>query len=326
MVRLLHTTTAPNDPDLLLGIEAADDAGVYRLKEDVALVQSVDFFTPIVDEPGDWGRIAAANALSDVYAMGGSPLTALQLVSWPRDTLPLDLLGEVMDGGSEVMAAANCIVIGGHSIDDQEPKYGFAVTGLIHPDDLMTKASATATDVLVLTKPIGTGIISTAIKHQTATTAARDSAVTVMSRLNEGAARAARRVRVQAATDVTGFGLLGHLAEVVRASGVSAELDAEAVPLLPDVVALAEEGMIPGGTKRNLRSVESIVDFNGIDKAVRVVLADAQTSGGLLLSVAEPLQAALVQALADEGEQAWVIGRMVERAFADGPSGRIRVR
>ncbi len=308
-----------------MGISGRDDAGVYRLADDLALVQTVDFFTPIVDDARTWGRIAAANALSDVYAMGGRPLTALQLVGWPRERLPLELLGEVLAGGAEILAEAECLLVGGHSIDDAEPKYGFAVTGLVHPDDLITNAGARPGDVLVLTKPIGTGIVATALKRDVASPEAVEAAVSTMVTLNAGAARAARRLRVRAGTDVTGFGLLGHLAELVEASQVSAELDVDAVPLLPEVVRLAEEGIVPGGTRRNLAAVETIVAWGDVDEPTRLLLADAQTSGGLLLAVEEPLAGALLEALAEEDTTGHVVGRILPRESSHGPAGRIFV-
>ena len=288
-------------------------------------MQTVDFFTPIVDEPFDWGRIAAANALSDVYAMGGSPITALQLVGWPRDKLPFDMLGEVLQGGAAVLHEASCILLGGHSIDDVEPKYGLAVTGLVHPDEVVTNGGAHPGDALVLTKPIGTGLIATAIKREVASDLQRATAVESMAKLNAGAARAMRRVGASAATDVTGFGLLGHLGEIVRSSGVSAEIEFAAVPLLPGVERLAADGVVPGGTERNLVAASRFTRFGDLEHPGRLLLADAQTSGGLLIAVAGPLVNALLQALEDEGEKGEVIGRVVERRFADGPSGAIRV-
>lgn len=309
-----------------MGIAGSDDAGVYRISDEMALVQTVDFFTPIVDEAFDWGRIAAANALSDVYAMGGTPLTALQLVGWPRDKLSFELLGEVIEGGAAVLAEADCALVGGHSIDDTEPKYGLAVTGVVHPDEVMTNAGAQPGDVLVLTKPIGTGLIATAIKRGVASELQRATAVESMARLSAAPSRAMRRVGANAATDVTGFGLLGHLGEIVRASGVSAEIDLAAVPLLPGVRQLATDGVVPGGTRRNLDSVARYTAFNGVDEVDRLLLADAQTSGGLLIAIDGPLASALLQALEDEGEQGEVIGRVVAREFADGPAGRITVR
>lgn len=309
-----------------MGISGSDDAGVFRLDDERAMVQTVDFFTPIVDDPYDWGRIAAANALSDVYAMGGDPITALQLVGWPRDDLPFDILSTVMEGGLSVMELAGCTVVGGHSIDDKEPKYGFAVTGYIPISDLMTNSAAKPDQVLVLTKPLGTGIIATAIKRDRASKATTETAIEIMATLNRGAADAARRLGVQAATDVTGFGLLGHLSEIVKASGVSATINSAEVPLIEGVAGLAMEGMIAGGTRRNLKSVLGMCDFGDADETTKLLLADAQTNGGLLLCVDAPLEQALHAALAEVGAGAWSIGSTTAREFADGPSGVIRIR
>ena len=318
-------TEITQHPDLLVGIDGSDDAAVYRISDDLALVQTVDFFTPIVDDPRAWGRIAAANALSDVYAMGGTPLTALQLVGWPREKLPFDLLGDVLEGGAAVLEEARCTLVGGHSIDDAEPKYGLAVTGVVHPDEVMSNAGARPGDSIVLTKPIGTGLITTGIKRGVVDDAIRDEAVETMARLNAAAARAGRRVGVSAATDVTGFGLLGHLGELVRASEVSAEIEFSAVPLLPGAKDLAEGNVVPGGTKRNLEAAERFTRFADATLPMRLLLADAQTSGGLLLTVEAPLVDALLQALEDEGEQGAILGRITVRDFADGPAGVIRV-
>jgi len=311
--------------DLIVGIGGSDDAGVYRISDEVALVQTIDFFTPIVDEAYDWGRIAASNALSDVYAMGGAPLTALQLVGWPRDRLPFDLLADVLDGGAAILEEAHCTLVGGHSIDDNEPKYGLAVTGVVHPDDIITNEGARPGDALVLTKPIGTGLVATAIKRGVANREIRDAAVETMVRLNAAAARAMRRVGVSAATDVTGFGLLGHLGEMLRASGVSAEIEAAVVPLLPGARQFAIDNIVPGGTVRNLEAAARFTRFGDADEPIRLLLADAQTSGGLLLAVNGPLAKALLQALEEEGETGTVIGRVVARDFSDGPSGAITV-
>ena len=326
VLRRLHNLAPVRHPDLLVGIRRSDDAGVYRLTDELALVQTVDFFTPIVDEPYDWGRIAAANSLSDVYAMGGTPITALQVVGWPREGLSFDVLADVLEGGASILEAANTALAGGHTIDDPEPKYGLAVTGLVHPDDLVTNSGAQPGDVLVLTKPIGTGLIATAIKRGEASPEQRNEAVATMSALNAGAAVAMRRVGARAATDVTGFGLLGHLTELIRASSVSAEIDAAAVPLLRGVTDLASAGVVPGGTQRNLASVARSTDFGTLDTTMQLVLADAQTSGGLLVSVDAPLEKAFLQALADEGVTGVTVGRITERDFSHGPSGRIVVR
>ena len=308
----MRNSPVTRHPDLLVGLETSDDAAVYVTPGGTALVQTVDFFTPVVDDPYDWGRITAANALSDVYAMGGTPITALQLVGWPRDTLPFELLEEVIAGGAAVMEAAGCTIVGGHSIDDPEPKYGFAVTGLVEPDRLVTNAGAQPGDSLVLTKPLGTGIIATAIKNQKADMEVAAQAVEIMTALNEGASRAMTSVGVNAATDITGFGLLGHLTEMLEASGLGAELNLQAIPLIDGVVELAEQGILPGGSKRNLESVTDSVDFGDIPVQIRNVLADAQTSGGLLISVNPDRVDYLLEALeAERTQAAAVIGSIV---------------
>jgi len=297
-------------PDLLVGIAGSDDAAVYRISDDLALVQTVDFFTPVVDDPAEWGRIAAANALSDVYAMGGTPLTALQLLSWPRDELPWSTAADVIDGAVEVLTEARCTLVGGHSIDDRTPKFGFAITGTVHPDRMITNDAARTGDVLVLTKALGTGLISTAIKSGVAPVGTQDAAIATMRRLNASASRAAIDAGVRAGTDVTGFGLLGHLVEMLRASDVSAVLDASAIPVLEGALDIAADGTVPGGTKRNFRSVESVVDFGALPPEMRTLLADAQTSGGLLLAVPEADLPALVAGITDGGDLAAVVGRI----------------
>ena len=315
VLRRLDDLTPLSHPDLLVGIGGSDDAGVFRLSDDVALVQTADFFTPIVDEAADWGRIATANALSDVYAMGGRPLTALQLVGWPRDALPFDLLGDVLEGAAEVLAEAGVTLVGGHSIDDPEPKFGLAVTGLAHPDEILTNRGAKPGDVLVLTKPLGTGLVATAIKRGVATPDVRDAAVASMVELTERAAAVARSAGATAMTDVTGFGLLGHLHEML--DGVGAAVDASAVPLLPGAAELASEGVVPGGSKRNLGDARRFTDFGDVDDATAVLLADAQTSGGLLIAVPPDGVAGLLDALP--------AARRIGGLVADHP-GRVVVR
>jgi selenide,water dikinase len=308
----LHNSPVTRHPDLLVGLDTSDDAAVFVAPGGTALVQTVDFFTPVVDDPHDWGRIAAANALSDVYAMGGTPMTALQLVGWPRDTLPFELLEEVIAGGASVMEEAGCTIVGGHSIDDPEPKYGFAVTGTVEPDRLVTNAGSQPGDLLVLTKPLGTGIIATAIKKGDASDDVRGAAVEVMTHLNEGAARAMTSVGVSAATDVTGFGLLGHLVEMTNAAGVGAEVEAEAVPLIDGVIELAGKGHLPGGSKRNMKAIASTVDYGNLGSPLREILADAQTSGGLLISVHPDRLEFLMAALeAERSPVAAVIGSII---------------
>ena len=308
-----------------MGISGSDDAGVFRIEKGRAIVQTVDFFTPVVDDPYDWGQITAANALSDIYAMGADPLTALQLVGWPRDAIPFDVLERVIEGGLDVMAEAGCTVLGGHSVDDPEPKYGFAVTGTAPPEDITTNSAAEPGQDLILTKPLGTGIISTAAKHGTAPESVIRKAIAMMAQLNRGAAAAARRIGARAVTDVTGFGLLGHLSEMTRGSGTSAEIDSMSVPVLDGAWDLVSGGEIAGGTRRNLAAVESIVTFRDVPIDLRWILADAQTSGGLLIAVDTALSEALIQALRDEETDGWIIGRITERPFEHGPSGRISV-
>jgi selenide,water dikinase len=299
---------------------------VYRLNDEVALVQTVDYFTPIVDDARDWGRIAAANALSDVYAMGATPLTALSIVGWPRDVLSFELLGDVLEGGADVLAEAGCTLLGGHSIDDKEPKYGLAVTGLVSPDRIVTNAAGKPGDRLVLTKPLGTGIITTAIKRQLASGEMIQTAIESMAALNAGAAAAMRRIGVVAATDVTGFGLLGHLGEMIRASGVSAVIEYSRLPVFAGVPELAAADVVPAGSQRNLRAVSRFTRFGDHPASEQILAADAQTSGGLLIAVEAPLTAALLQALEEEGVTGHDIGELTERSFEDGPGSVVRVR
>jgi len=311
-----------SDPRILVDAATRDDAAVFQMAPDRALVATVDFFTPIVDDAYDFGRIAAANAFSDVYAMGATPLIALNLVGWPRDKVPLELLGDVLRGGQDVAREAGAFVLGGHSVDDPEPKYGMVAIGEVHPARIVTNAGARPGDALVLTKPIGTGILTTALKRDLLSAADLAPAVAVMTTLNAGAARALRAVDVHAATDVTGFGLLGHLHSLLTASGAAAEVQAAAVPLLARARELAERGAIPGGTRRNLESLAGAVEFAaGIDETTRLLLADAQTSGGLLIALPEPQVQALRAALQRERAPAAAqIGRVVA-----GPAGRIAV-
>ncbi len=298
-------------PDLIVGLEYADDGGVFMTPAGDALVQTVDFFTPIVDDPYDWGRIAAANALSDVYAMGGTPLTALQLIGWPRDVLPFDLLGRVIEGGAQVLEEAGCTLVGGHSVDDAEPKFGFAVTGIVGPDRLMTNAGARVGDRLVLTKPLGTGVITTAHKRDSVDDLTLRRAVQTMVRLNAGARDAMAVVDAHAATDVTGFGLLGHLRELLVSAEVAAVLDTSQIPILPGAAELLEAGFYAGGSQRNLESVAPmVIDRTGDDRWIRLG-ADAQTSGGLLISVPARSQEDLLAALTANGETGAVIGEIV---------------
>ena len=269
---------------MIIGIAAGDDAGVYALGDGRALIQTVDIFTPVVDSPTDWGSIAAANALSDVYAMGGRPLTALQYLAWPRDELSFELATQVMSGGMDVMGRGDCTVVGGHSIDGPEPTYGFAVTGVVDADRVVTKAGGKPGDVLVLTKPLGMGIITTAIKRGACSQDLADRAIGVMVALNDVAGAALSLHNATAATDITGYGLMGHLREMCQASGVGAEIAIDSVPILDGVAGLLALGMWAGGSQRNLASLEPDIETKlDIDQVKLVV--DAQTSGGLLVSL-----------------------------------------
>jgi selenide, water dikinase len=294
----LGSPTLP--PELLVGSESGDDAAVYRLSEDSALVATLDFFTPIVDDPYDWGRIAATNALSDIYAMGGRPIFALNIVAWPVDDLPLSMLGQVLRGGTDVAAGAGIPVVGGHSITDAEPKYGMVALGLVHPDRIARNSRAPVGARLFLTKPIGTGLVSTAIKRGVATDEQVDAAVDAMTTLNAGAAEAMLEGRAEAATDVTGFGLLGHLHTLLLASG------------------LAGGGAVSEGTRRNHAFVDTAVDWGQLDEAERFTMADAQTSGGLLIAASAGDR--LATALAARGIRAAEIG-----VTREGGAGTIRV-
>ncbi|ASU78720.1 selenide, water dikinase SelD [Actinopolyspora erythraea] len=267
--------------EMLVGLNAGDDAAVIRLHGDTAIVATTDFFTPVVDDPYDWGRIAATNALSDVYAMGARPLLALNLLGWPRDLLPMELAQRVLRGGADVAELAGCPVAGGHSLDDPEPKYGMAVTGTASADRLLRADAGTAGAPLSLTKPLGIGVLNT--RHK-ATGEVFPQAVEAMTTLNESAARQALAVGAGCATDVTGFGLLGHLLELTRASGVSAVLDSNAVPYLDGAREAVRDGYVSGGTRRNLRWVSEHTELSRVDEHEALLLADAQTSGGLLVA------------------------------------------
>lgn len=308
--------------NLLVGSESADDAAVYRIGPDQALVFTVDYFTPIVDDAYQFGRIAAANALSDTWAMGGEPALALNIVGFPSRTLPLTLLQEILRGGAEIAAEAGVLVAGGHSIDDPEPKYGMAVVGFVHPDHIVTNIGASPGDRLYLTKPLGIGIVTTGIKRQRVTQETIDRAVRVMTTLNRGGARAMREVGVHAATDVTGFGLLGHLREMLASGGIGARVHLSQVPVLEEAWDLVRDDVCPGGTRRNLAAVECQADFApDLDEAERLMLCDAQTSGGLLIAVAPEKASALEAALRAQGTLAAAcIGEVLED-----PAARIQV-
>ena len=298
--------TTNDDPALLVGLDAHDDAAVYRLTDDVAIVQTVDFFTPIVDDPHAWGRIAAANALSDVYAMGGKPITALNLIGWPR-VLDFKILGCVLEGAGETCELAGVAIVGGHSVDDPEPKFGLSVTGTVHPDRVVRKTGAPPGSILVLTKPLGMGIISSGIKDGLTSDETAHVAIDVMARLNADAADAMTEIGVAAATDVTGFGLMGHLLGMLESS-LDASLDFGSIPVLNEAFDLAAQGVLPGGSRRNLEAMRDKVDLGDLNDSATAVLFDAQTSGGLLMAVDPARVDRLVAALADRGVTGAVIG------------------
>jgi selenide, water dikinase len=310
---LSHLPPRLDNPDVLVGLETGDDAAVYRLRSDLALVVTTDFFTPVVDDAYTFGAIAAANALSDIYAMGAKPLMAVNLVAFPIKELPASVLSEILRGGLEKVREAGIDILGGHSIDDHEPKYGLAVTGTVHPDQVVRNRGGRPGDRLVLTKPLGTGVITTAIKHEVAPPASAAAAIDGMLRLNRDAAEAMATVEVHAATDVTGFGLLGHLHYLARASGVAAVVEAAAVPFLPGAEMLADAGEVPGGTRSNERFLASRVRWPAhLPAARQTLLCDAQTSGGLLIAVPGKEVEALLKALEGKGVAGSVIGGLTE--------------
>lgn len=318
-----HLPKSVPDPNLLVGLDTSDDAGVYKLTEDTALIQTVDYFTPIVDDPRMFGQIAAANALSDVYAMGGKPLTVLNIVGFPVAKLDMSILADILRGASEKVQEAGAVLAGGHSIEDNEPKFGLSVTGVVHPDKVWRNSGARAGDALILTKPIGVGIQTTAIKRDALAEPLVEEAMRVMSTLNKTAAETLARFDVHGCTDVTGFGLLGHAKEMAAGSGVGLIVRRRDVPVLEGTRPLAEAGVVPGGTKANHRWLRDVVAYDaGIDEIDQWILCDAVTSGGLLAALPMAQADAAVAALREAGVgYAAVIGEVV----ADHP-GRIVVK
>lgn len=297
---------------LIVGLDTADDAAVYKLDDEKAIIQTLDFFTPIVDDPRDFGRIAAANSLSDVYAMGGEPTIALNIVGFPN-CLPIEVLGEILAGGAEKVQEAGALLVGGHTIEDDEPKYGLSVTGLVHPDKVLSNANAKVGDVLILTKPIGIGVMNTAIKGEMASKEEIEEAVQVMAYLNKDAADGMKQVHVNTCTDITGFGLVGHLYEVAKASGVTIEVFSSDVPILKGAREHAEMGLLPAGMYKNLAYVQDYVKVaEGIEEVMIDLLHDPQTSGGLLISLPEEEAEKLMEIYKDTLETAFsIIGRVV---------------
>ena len=317
----MRRLTPPDSPNLLVGAASGDDAAVYRLSDERALVVTADFITPVVDDARDWGRVAAANAVSDIYAMGGTPLLGLNLVCWNTEELSNDLLGDVMLGGQDIAHECGFVVAGGHTVDDPEPKYGMAVVGDVHPDKMLTNDGLRAGQSLVLTKPLGIGIITTAQKRDVVDAATMQAAITSMTTTNAAGATAAVAAGASGATDVTGFGLLGHAGRMAQESGVGLEIVVDDVPVIVGATELAADGVVPGGTGRNLAWIEEWLDIGaGVDDLDVTILADAQTSGGLVFGVDPDAANDVVAGLIADGHTAAVIGRAV-----DG-NGRIALR
>ena len=314
--------TFPTDENLIVGLERADDAGVYRVTDEIAMIQTVDFFTPIVDDPYWFGQIAAANALSDVYAMGGVPKTAMNLVAFPVKEMDISILRQVIEGGLDKMKEADVVLVGGHSVEDKELKYGLSVTGFIHPDRVLTKKSLKAGDVLVLTKPLGTGIINTAIKGALASSEIIETVTRQMARLNRIPAEVMTTFPVHACTDITGFGLLGHLTEMVQGSGCGVRLSSKSIPVLPETEGYASMGLVPAGAYRNRDFYQHLIRFDSsVDSVLQDIMFDPQTSGGLLICIAREAAEAFVADLEEEGvSEAAVVGEVVE-----GPEEAIQV-
>ena len=296
----------------MVGLDSPDDGGVIDIGNGIRVVQTVDFFTPILDNPFDWGKVAAANALSDIYAMGGTPISSLQLVSWPREDLSFEILSEVLKGGLEIMQSAGCNIIGGHSIDDKEPKYGFAVTGIIN-DVIYKKRNLQVGDKLFLTKPLGSGIISSAIKKNIASEKAISEVTEVMTTLNDKALEAAKELNANAITDVTGFGLLGHLIEMIGDSEVTVNIYLDNVPVIEHAKEYLNNGVYPSGSKRNFDSAKENIIYNDDQESFVKILSDAQTSGGLLISAPNDNSIDLDDISDRLGLNIWEIGDIVSR-------------
>ena len=300
-------------PELLVGRETSDDAGVYQLTDSIALIQTIDYFTPVVDDPYMFGQIAAANALSDVYAMGGKPKTALNMVGYPVKKLGGEMLAEILRGGNDKIKEAGAVLVGGHSIDDQEPKYGLSVTGIVHPDKFWKNVGAKPGEVLVITKPIGVGILTTGIKRGAVTPEQEKTVTETMAMLNKQAAEVLSDFTPSAVTDVTGFGLLGHGSEMASGSNVTLVIHYHKVPILDGALQLAKDGVVPGGSKSNHKWLEKDVNYQDILPEEQIILCDAITSGGLLVSINTEDAEKYVQALKAAGQESWIIGEVVEK-------------
>ena len=303
----------PTNDRVIVGMDSMDDAGVYKISDDLAIIQTVDFFTPIVDDPYGFGQIAAANALSDIYAMGGTPKTAMNLVGFPLKQMDISILRQILEGGLDKLKEAGVMLVGGHSVEDSELKYGLSVTGFVHPDRILTKKNLNAGDRLVLTKPLGTGVINTAIKGGVASLKVIDKITRLMATLNRDVAEVMKQYSVHACTDITGFGLLGHLAEMVDGSGLGAVLDSKKIPILSEAMEYAAMGMLPAGANKNKIFRESMVEFSSsVNPLIRDLLFDPQTSGGLLICIDRDDTDELVEALIQKGSDlSAVIGEVV---------------
>lgn len=321
LAQVLRQLPKTEDKNLLTAGIPFADAGVYRISETCALVQSVDFFTPIVDDPATFGRIAAANALSDIYAMGGKPVTALNMVGFPK-CLEHNILVEILKGGAEKAAEAGAVIVGGHTVEDDEPKYGLAVTGLVHPDQMVSTKGARPGDLLVLTKPLGTGILATALKGDVITEADMAEAIAGMELLNRDAAEVMLEVGINACTDITGFGFLGHAIELAEASSVCIEIRGKDLPLYPKVREMAAIGLIPGGSRRNRDYyLPKVLDGHEPSTEIIDIISDPQTSGGLLISVAADKVEELISRINERKSQAWVVGEVIDKK-----AGTIRIK
>ena len=311
------------DPQVVVGTDTADDAAVYKLRDDLAVVQTVDYITPIVDDPFTFGQVAAANSISDVYAMGATPIFALSILGFPPQKVPLEMVEQILRGGISKATEAGIQIIGGHTVDDEEPKYGLVVTGVVHPEEVITNATARAGDDLILTKPIGTGVVNTAIKAEMAPENSIQEAIKVMTTLNRSASEAMVKVGVNACTDVTGFGLLGHLHEVTHASGVGAKIYLSSIPVITGVWDLLSDWIVPEGTHANVKYVQEWVEYEAdLPEDAEFLLLDPQTSGGLLISVPKGKTEKLLTALDDAGVENFAfIGEIIEDT-----DSRIRVR
>ena len=302
-------------PNLIVGLDSPDDAGVYKLNSQTALIQTLDFLTPVTDSPYEFGQIAAANSLSDVYAMGGEPITVMNIVCFPSNDLDEDILSQTLKGGLDKIHESGAVLVGGHSVDDQEFKYGLSVTGTVHPDKVLVNAAARAGDAIILTKPVGTGIMSTAIKAKLATTEDIKESVGVMSMLNKAAAKVMSQFSVSACTDVTGFGLAGHLMEMAKGSKKSITLDSKKVPLLKNVLEFASMGLVPAGAHKNRKFFEELIHVEtSVDRSLVDLMFDPQTSGGLLITLSKKDAEKCVEKMRTNGLKAWIIGEITHES------------